>query len=77
MIILYFALVFAAGLILGSFASSFATVKRLKAGSIVVNKTDEKMTYTLVMDGDPERLQYEDYVLFNVVAMEDSPDYRE
>jgi hypothetical protein len=42
------------------------------AGSIIVDKEEEKTIYTLALDDDPENLQFAESVVFKVVPFEEN-----
>jgi len=47
------------------------------SGQIVVEKTNGVLRYSLVVDEDPEKLQYKPSVIFKVVTREENTSYNE
>jgi len=75
--VIYWAIVFGAGLFIGMFLRSWIFYKRQKySGTIVVNKDrlSEKTVYSLVLDEYPEKLEFKKVVIFKVDSSEQSSD---
>lgn len=66
MLILFAILIFNFGILIGLLLKSWLAKEKAYSGTIIVSKDEGKLIYSLELNDNPEKLQYNDEVLFKI-----------
>ena len=72
--ILLYVLIFYFGLVCGILIRMWLSYVHRYTGTILVSKDGDKIVYSLVLEDDPENLQFQEEAVFKVDLLKDVPD---